>query len=207
MLGRVILFTVLCADDRLPVDPRRVAVAGVSGSGKTTLAQQIAHLIGAEHIEIDALYHGPEWEPRPSFIEDVRALVATDTWTIEWQYNDARALIAERAHLLVWLDLPFWCTTFPRVVRRTLCRRLRREVLWNGNVEHHCALCSLTARTSFVGRYRRDISTGHSCSRQELSTPAPHLSSDCDPNPRSTAAGGSADLGRAWSSRILKVVD
>lgn len=157
MLGRVILFTVLCADDRLPVDPRRVAVAGVSGSGKTTLAQQIAHLIGAEHIEIDALYHGPEWEPRPSFIEDVRALVATDTWTIEWQYNDARALIAERADLLVWLDLPFWCTTFPRVVRRTLCRRLRREVLWNGNVEP-------PLRTLFTHRenvIRWSVSTRH----------------------------------------------
>lgn len=56
------------------------------------------------------------------------------TWVTEWQYGEVRALLAERADLMVWLDLPR-ATVMRQVVSRTLRRRLRREVLWNGNVE------------------------------------------------------------------------
>ena len=47
--------------------------------------------------------------------------------------GDAGRLLV-RADLLVWLDLPRR-VVMARVVRRTLRRRVRREVLWNGNVE------------------------------------------------------------------------
>ena len=126
---------VLTHKEPLPRRPFRVVVAGVSGTGKTTLASRIALVIGAPHIEIDALYHGPEWVPRESFLDDVRSMVAQDSWTTEWQYRAARPLMTERADIVVWLDLPFWTTTLPRLVRRTLRRRLKREVLWNGNTE------------------------------------------------------------------------
>lgn len=110
-------------------------MAGVSGVGKTTLAGRIARTIGAPHTEIDALFHGPGWVPREEFLDDVRALTAQDAWVTEWQYASARPLLAERADVLVWLDLPFFTTTLPRVIRRTVRRRLRREELWNGNTE------------------------------------------------------------------------
>ena len=42
--------------------------------------------------------------------------------------------LLDRATLLVHLDLPR-ATVMQQVVRRTLRRRLRREQLWNGNVE------------------------------------------------------------------------
>lgn len=125
----------LRAHDPLPCAPRRVAVAGVSGVGKTTLARRIAEVIGAAYVEMDGLYHGPGWVPRPSFVDDVRSLVAGEGWVTEWQYAAARPLITARVDVIVWLDLPFWTTTLPRVVRRTVRRRLRGEVLWNGNVE------------------------------------------------------------------------
>jgi adenylate kinase family enzyme len=121
--------------DPLPFRPRRVLIAGVSGTGKTTLAARVADVLEAPHTEIDALYHGPDWTPREEFLRDVDALVHTDRWTTEWQYSSARATLAENADLLVWLDLPFFTVTLPRVVRRTVRRRLRGEVLWNGNVE------------------------------------------------------------------------
>jgi adenylate kinase family enzyme len=110
-------------------------VAGVSGSGKTTLAATIAQVIGGSHTEIDALFHGPDWTPRPEFLDDVRTFVVAESWTTEWQYNSARPILVKHADLLVWLDLPFVRVTLPRLVRRTLRRRWRREVLWNGNVE------------------------------------------------------------------------
>lgn len=107
----------------------------MSGAGKTTLAARIAGIIDAPHVEMDALFHGPGWEPRESFVDDVRALAAQERWTTEWQYSAARPLLSARADLLVWLDVPFWTVTLPRVAARTVRRRARREVLWNGNVE------------------------------------------------------------------------
>jgi adenylate kinase family enzyme len=121
-------------DDPLPSRPRRILVTGTSGSGKTTLAAALATRLGIPHTEIDALYHGPGWVPRPEFAADVAALAATEEWITEWQYSPVRPLLLARADLLVWLDLPRW-RVMRQHVRRTLRRRLRRVELWNGNVE------------------------------------------------------------------------
>lgn len=112
----------------------RIIVVGTSGAGKTTLAGRIAARLGIEHVEIDALFHGPGWTPRPEFLDDVQAFVARDAWVTEWQYDAARPLLTERATLAVWLDYPLGLR-MGRVVRRTVGRRIRRTRLWNGNVE------------------------------------------------------------------------
>jgi adenylate kinase family enzyme len=126
---------VLTFADPLPIRPQRVIVAGVSGAGKTTLARRIAAITGGQHVEIDALFHGPQWTPRPEFVTDVERFTSQPAWTTEWQYTIVRPLVADRADLMVWLDLPFWRVVLPRVVKRTIRRRRHREVLWNGNVE------------------------------------------------------------------------
>ena len=109
-------------------------MAGTSGSGKTTLAARLGDVLDLPHTEIDALYHGPGWTPRDAFRSDVEALVGKDRWVTEWQYQAVRDLLADRADLMVWLDLPR-AQVMRQVVRRTVRRRLRRELLWNGNVE------------------------------------------------------------------------
>ncbi len=124
----------LKADDPLRATPRRVLVAGTSGSGKSTLAGRIGAVTGAPYTEIDALYHGPNWTPRDSFVADVAALAAQQTWVTEWQYGTVRQLLLNRADLLVWLDLPR-AVVMGRVVRRTVQRRLAGTALWNDNVE------------------------------------------------------------------------
>jgi adenylate kinase family enzyme len=125
---------VLTARDPLPTRPARVLVAGTSGSGKSALARRLGELLTLPYTEVDALHHGPGWTKRPSFEADVEAFTSRASWVCEWQYSSVRPLLAERAELLVWLDLPFRLV-LSRVVRRTLQRRLRREELWNGNVE------------------------------------------------------------------------
>lgn len=112
----------------------RVAIAGVAGAGKSTLARQLAAALDLPYTELDALHWGPEWTPRPTFMDDVRALVARDRWITEWQYRSVRPIIAERATVLLWVDPPFR-VTLARVIQRTVRRRLRREKLWGGNVE------------------------------------------------------------------------
>lgn len=128
--------------DALPARPRRVIVAGTSGSGKTAVAGRIAGTLGVRHVEIDALYHGPGWTPRSSFAAEVAELAASEAWVVEWQYDEARPRLADRADLAVWLDF-----SRPRVMwqvtSRTVRRRVRRQVLWNGNVEpplHHLVI-------------------------------------------------------------------
>jgi len=121
-------------DDPVPPRRRRIVVAGASGSGKSTLARGIADRLDLPYTEIDSLYHGPGWTERASFAEDVRAFAAGEQWVCEWQYDVGRPILLARCDLLVWLDLARRVTMW-RVVRRTVRRRLRREVLWNGNRE------------------------------------------------------------------------
>jgi adenylate kinase family enzyme len=120
--------------DRLPYPPQRILVAGASGSGKTRLAALIGRRVGLPHVEIDALFHGPGWTRRPSFETEVETFSAAPSWVTEWQYPTVRTMLAERADLMVWLDLRR-SLVMRQVVVRTLRRRLRRQRLWNGNLE------------------------------------------------------------------------
>lgn len=117
-----------------PHHPHRIIVAGTSGSGKTTLCRRIGAALNLPHVELDGLHHGPNWTPRPTFIDDVDAFSSQPRWVTEWQYSSVRPLLVERADLMVWLDLPR-TTVMRQVIRRTVLRRVRREVLWNGNIE------------------------------------------------------------------------
>jgi adenylate kinase family enzyme len=116
----------------------RISVVGNSGSGKTTLARRLADRYGLEHIELDALFHHPDWQPRPE--ADIRRLVterleaATGGWVACGNYSAVRELVWERADTVVWLDVPRRLV-MRRVIRRTLRRVLTREELWNGNRE------------------------------------------------------------------------
>lgn len=124
----------LSAADPLPRRPQRILVAGVSGSGKTTLARHIARRLKLQHTEIDSLFHGPNWEPRAAFTDDVEQFSSAPSWVTEWQYGAVRRMLAGRADTLVWLDFPV-PVSMARLIRRTVSRRLRRIELWNGNLE------------------------------------------------------------------------
>jgi adenylate kinase family enzyme len=125
---------VLTATDPLPHRPRRLLVAGTSGSGKTTLAGRISDLLGITRVEIDALYHGPGWVAREDFVPTVLAFSGQQEWVTEWQYDEVRALLAERADTLIWLDFSR-AQVMRQVLVRTVRRRLTRQKLWNSNVE------------------------------------------------------------------------
>jgi adenylate kinase family enzyme len=120
--------------DLLPHQPRRVLVAGSSGAGKSTLARGIADVLGIPYVELDSLFHGPQWTPRPQFLEDVRRFVRQPAWATEYQYSDARPLLLGAADTLVWLDYPRHFV-MRRLVVRTVRRRATGAHLWNGNYE------------------------------------------------------------------------
>ncbi|MEV7633342.1 AAA family ATPase [Microbacterium sp. NPDC089318] len=126
----------LTADDALPFRPSRVLIAGVTGSGKTTLARRVASLWDLRQVEIDGLFHGPDWTPRSAFLDDVRCFAAGDRWVTEWQYTSKGTdeILAPRAQMVLWLDYPYRVVR-TRLVRRTVARQVLRTELWNGNRE------------------------------------------------------------------------
>lgn len=120
---------------------QRVVVLGTSGSGKTTLARELAQRFGVPHVELDAIHWKPNWTatPTPQLIEEVRAALdaadaAADGWTTCGHYGQVREVTWGRADTLIFLDYPMR-VVFMRVLRRTLWRWWRHEVLWNGNRE------------------------------------------------------------------------
>ena len=115
---------------------QRLNVVGTSGVGKTTLARRLSQVLALPHVELDALYWGPNWtEPTPEvFRRRVGAALDRPRWVVDGNYSVVRDIIWGRADTIVWLDyglpLILW-----RVTWRTVRRAARREVLWQGNRE------------------------------------------------------------------------
>jgi adenylate kinase family enzyme len=114
----------------------RLAIVGTSCTGKTTLARSLSQALGIPHTELDVLYWGPNWTPRPpeEFRSRVEAAVAAPFWIVDGNYSVVRDLVWGNATTVVWLNYPF-SLVFPRAVRRTLRRIVTREPLFAGNRE------------------------------------------------------------------------
>ena len=80
------------------------------------------------------MFHGPGRTPRESFLDDADRFTSGARWVTEFQYTQVRPMLAERADLMGWLDIPRRLVMW-RVARRTVSRRWRRTELWNGNTE------------------------------------------------------------------------
>ena len=115
---------------------RRVVVGGDTSSGKTTFSRALAAKMGVPLIELDALFHGPNWAPTPIDAFRQRVLDATsgEAWVIDGNYTAIREVTWGRADTFIWLDPPA-----PEMLWRLFTRTNRRiksgEELWNGNRE------------------------------------------------------------------------
>ncbi|KAA3611460.1 MAG: adenylate kinase [Planctomycetota bacterium] len=113
----------------------RVLVIGASCAGKTTFASSLAKRLQCPHVELDALYWGPNWTERDSFQEEVERASQKDRWVIEGGYSMVQELLWTRGTDLIWLDFPFFLV-FLRAIKRTWRRSVSKEILYNGNQEN-----------------------------------------------------------------------
>ncbi|HYK31755.1 MAG TPA: AAA family ATPase [Streptosporangiaceae bacterium] len=115
---------------------RRISVVGNSGSGKTTLARAVAAELGVPHLELDSIFHQPDWQPldRAVFEQRVDEFTQAPGWVVDGNYSAVRALVWSRADTVIWLDLPRR-RVMRQLIWRTLRRMATRAELWNGNRE------------------------------------------------------------------------
>lgn len=113
---------------------RRVSVVGSTGAGKTTLARELARRFGVRHVELDAIFWGPNWtQRRDEFPREVAEAAAGDAWVIDGNYSGLGgfATVWPRADAVIWLDY-----SLPRILRQLLPRIAVRIVdgreIWPG---------------------------------------------------------------------------
>lgn len=132
---------------------RRVAIVGSSGAGKSWLAGRLAAALGVAHVELDAIYHGPDWAALPA--DEMRHELnlrcpADGAWVADGNYETkGGSIVRDRADTVVWLDFPR-SIVMRRLVLRTARRWLLREQLWNGNRESLRDVLSLDPERSVV---------------------------------------------------------
>jgi len=120
---------------RMPT-PRRIWITACTGAGKSTLATQLAARLDLRHVELDALNWEAGWQAAPTavFRERVAKALETPAWVVDGNYGVVSDLYLEQVEMVLWLDYGF-VTNMLRLLKRTVRRVARREVLWQGNRE------------------------------------------------------------------------
>lgn len=143
---------------------QRILVLGRTGSGKTTLARELAAAINVPHVELDALYFGPNFTTLPlsTLRERTSAAIAGDRWVTDGNKSAVRDLVWPRADTIIWLDYPFAVSVWRlgrRAIRRT--SMLKAEAVETGTKAGlpkqllSAAKGVLTALRSHKGQRRR----------------------------------------------------
>lgn len=102
---------------------QRIVIIGRTGSGKTTLARELAAVLGRPHVELDALYFGPDFStvPLPILRERTVAAIAGEYWVTDGNKSAVRDLVWPRADTIIWLDYSIMVSLW-RLGRRALRR-------------------------------------------------------------------------------------
>ena len=105
---------------------QRILILGRTGSGKTTLARELAAALAVPHVELDALYFGPNFStvPLPVLRERTSTAIAGDRWVTDGNKSAVRDLVWPRADTIIWLDYPLAVSLW----------RLGKRALWRTSV-------------------------------------------------------------------------
>jgi len=88
------------------------------------------------HFELDSLFWRENWQ-KPDvedFRQKVRRVLSGEDWVTDGNYSAAREIVWGRVQVVVWLDYPLWLVML-RLIRRSIKRAFRRDLLWGTNRE------------------------------------------------------------------------
>lgn len=103
-------------------------IVGCSGSGKTTVGQHLASRLDLDFHELDFIAWDGDGSLRPyeTRLETAAGLADRDGWVVEGIYLKWTAPLMERAHVIVWMDVPMRVALW-RVFWRHVRAELRRD--------------------------------------------------------------------------------
>ncbi|MBX2811092.1 MAG: hypothetical protein KTR25_04760 [Myxococcales bacterium] len=129
-------------------DLQRVNVVGTSGSGKSTFAKRLAELLDAPCIEMDRLYHKPNWEESTSeeLVASLNEALKPENWVLDGNYHSKSYQTKwARATCIIWLDMSF-ARTVTQAFGRAIERIRTKKELWPGTGNRE------TFRRTFLSR-------------------------------------------------------
>ncbi len=87
------------------------------------MAQRIAATLRINHVELDAVFHQPDWTPLSdeAFAARVASVAEQEAWVVCGNYRLVADLLMARADTVILFDLPRRIV-MTRIVRRTLRR-------------------------------------------------------------------------------------
>lgn len=131
----------------------RISVIGCSGSGKTTMARALSQTLGIPRLELDSVYHQPNWTPLPEdeFVSRVADFTDADRWVVDGNYTSlgVNDVVFDRADTVVWVDMPRH-VVMRRVISRSFGRAFTGEELWNGNTERWANLFKVDPEENII---------------------------------------------------------
>lgn len=115
---------------------RRMLCFGVTGSGKSTLAGELAAARGLPLHLVDDLCWEPGWIQSSIEVQDARIepVLRSAEYVIDSVYGRHNALALANVDAVVALDYPRHIS-LGRLIRRTVRRIRKRDLVCNGNVE------------------------------------------------------------------------
>lgn len=130
---------------------RRVSVVGVPGSGKSTVGRRLAAALDSPFVELDAVFHQPNWGEldRDEFRRRTADAITPDRWVVDGNFPAVRDLVWTEADAVIWLDLPR-DVVMRRILWRSARRVITRERLWAGNRECVRDLFSMDPNRSLI---------------------------------------------------------
>ncbi|MBY8990559.1 MAG: adenylate kinase [Candidatus Lokiarchaeota archaeon] len=128
----------------------KINVVGTSSSGKTTFCRKLSRILSILHIEMDALFWGPNWclPTDEEFFPKLRLALKGDSWILDGNYTRSIPIKWESVTTIIWLDFSFLRTLY-QAVNRAIKRIITREEIWPGTGNRE-ALKSLFSKDSIV---------------------------------------------------------
>jgi len=116
----------------------KINVVGTSSSGKTIISKKLSDILSISHIEMDALFWGPNWEYTSfkEFCAKLRLALKGESWILDGNYTRTTPIKWESVTTVIWLDFSF-IRSLLQSIKRAIKRIIAIEELWpgTGNIE------------------------------------------------------------------------